>query len=63
MGILWRDGSGTTRSVQAQIAPRRRIAYTTILTVLARLTETGLLAQGRGGRAAVRRVAVCTRRE
>ena len=36
MLILWREGSGTARSVQAQIGGRR-LAYTTVVTVLARL--------------------------
>jgi predicted transcriptional regulator len=45
MTILWRDGSGTVRSVRTQIAPCHRLAYTTVQTLLARLTQKGILTQ------------------
>lgn len=49
MSALWRIGSGTVEEVRAALPPRYRGAYTTVQTVLNRLTERGLLARERQG--------------
>lgn len=49
MGALWRINSGNVEQVRAALPPRYRGAYTTIQTVLNRLTERGLLARERAG--------------
>jgi predicted transcriptional regulator len=42
LAVLWRLGKGTVRDVQAALgAGGRRLAYTTVLTLLGRLEERG----------------------
>lgn len=55
MAELWRLGEGTARQVQHDLNAReaRQRAYTTILSVLARLYTKGLLERRRHGRADV----------
>lgn len=55
MGALWRLGEATVDDVRATQPARRRSAYTTIQTVLNRLTERGLLERERRGLAFVYR--------
>lgn len=43
MGILWDRGPSTVGDVHAALKGRREIAYTTVLTILSRLKEKGLL--------------------
>lgn len=43
MEELWRRGEGTVRDVTEAIAARRPVAYTTVMTVMTRLAEKGLL--------------------
>ena len=43
MEVLWRKGSGTVREVCAVVGRRRDIAYTTVMTVMTRLTEKKVL--------------------
>ena len=55
MTALWRLGEATVDDVRSTQPPRRRSAYTTIQTVLNRLTERGLLERERRGQAFVYR--------
>lgn len=51
--IFWRRKSATVREVAEQLAKRRTLAYTTVLTLVSRLWSRGLLArepEGRGHR-------------
>lgn len=41
MDILWREGEATGREIHAKIEKRRKLAYTTVLTLLTRLREKG----------------------
>lgn len=47
---LWQRGESTTPEVHEQVGRPRSLAYTTILTVLQRLTKKGLVARKRIGR-------------
>lgn len=51
MGIVWQEGEVTVQDVQAALLPTRELAYTTIMTVLSRLAEKGLLERRKQGRA------------
>src|SRR5207248_6534394 len=55
MGIFWRRESATVREMLGELNPRRRkkLAYNTVLTIVSRLWQRGLLeraAEGRGFR-------------
>jgi len=66
--VLWRLESATVKQVQEFLNKDRRLAYTTIMTVLERLVRRGLVARRKQGRSfvympvvdrnALRRVAV-----
>ena len=43
MDVVWRDGVVTVRDVYEELARTRSIAYTTVMTTMARLSEKGLL--------------------
>ena len=43
METVWSLGETTVRDVHAALAPRRDLAYTTIMTTMARLAAKGLL--------------------
>ena len=43
MRVLWRDGPGTVEGVRERLPKKSRGAYTTVQTVLNRLSERGLL--------------------
>lgn len=43
MAVIWRRGSATVRDVLDELKPKRRLAYTTIMTVMNRLVDKGLL--------------------
>jgi predicted transcriptional regulator len=45
--ILWRLGEASVRDVQEALAPRRRPAYTTVQTIVARLEEKGAVRRTR----------------
>lgn len=47
---LWQHGAMTTPAVHEAVGRPRDLAYTTILTVLQRLTKKGLLIRQGGGR-------------
>ncbi|MBA3263465.1 MAG: BlaI/MecI/CopY family transcriptional regulator [Thermoleophilaceae bacterium] len=57
MAIVWRLGEATVEDVRAQQPGRRRSAYTTVQTVMNRLSGRGLLSRSRQGRAIVYRAA------
>jgi len=43
MDVVWRLGDATVRDVHADLAGGREIAYTTVMTTMARLARKGLL--------------------
>lgn len=43
MEILWKRGASSVREVLQELGQRRKIAYTTVMTVMARLFEKGVL--------------------
>ena len=45
MDVLWRLGDATVRDVHDQLAMTRDIAYTTVMTTMARLARKGMLAR------------------
>ncbi len=45
MRVLWERGPGAVRAVWAVLNNERPLAYTTVMTVLSRLTEKGLVAR------------------
>lgn len=48
---LWDIGEGNVRAVQVQMEPRKRLAYTTVMTLLERLAKKGGVARRKVGRA------------
>lgn len=48
---LWEIGEGNVRAVQQQMEPRKRLAYTTVMTLLERLAKKGGVARRKVGRA------------
>lgn len=59
MRVVWEQGSATVGAVLEALNARgsRPLAYTTVMTVLARLHEKGLLARSKHGRQFVYRAA------
>jgi predicted transcriptional regulator len=57
MQIVWRLGEATVDDVRAAQPDSRRLAYTTVQTVLNRLEDRGLLERERRGKAFVYRAA------
>lgn len=55
MAAVWQLGEARVDDVRAQRPPRKRLAYTTIQTVMNRLVERGLLERERIGNAYVYR--------
>jgi predicted transcriptional regulator len=51
MTVLWRLGEGTVREIRETLAPRRPRAYTTIMTIMDRLAQKGIVERQRTGRA------------
>ena len=51
MELLWRDSPVSVRDVHERLAKKRSIAYTTVMTVMSRLAEKGLLQREQHGRA------------
>lgn len=58
MTVLWRTGEGTVEQVRSGLPPRYRGAYTTVQTVLNRLTDRGMLKREKEGKGFVYRPAV-----
>ncbi len=51
MRVVWARERSTVRAVVDALAAKRPLAYTTVMTVMTRLTEKGLLRQHREARA------------
>ena len=51
MDCVWRDKKVTVRDVYSCIRSRRKIAYTTVMTILARLVSKGFLLRKKQGKA------------
>ncbi len=51
MQTIWRNGPGTVEEVRAALPAGQRGAYTTVQTVLNRLSERGLLTRAKQGNA------------
>ncbi|MBI4216828.1 MAG: BlaI/MecI/CopY family transcriptional regulator [Chloroflexi bacterium] len=51
MDILWRDGPATVAQVREKLQGPRPAAYTTIMTIMVRLRQKGLLRRARAGNA------------
>jgi predicted transcriptional regulator len=50
MKVLWRLGTASVQEVRAALAPRRALAYTTVLTVMDRLARKGVATREKRGR-------------
>ncbi|MFA6001941.1 MAG: BlaI/MecI/CopY family transcriptional regulator [Thermoleophilia bacterium] len=51
MELLWKDNPASVRQIHENLAKKRTIAYTTVMTVMTRLAEKGLLKREQHGRA------------
>jgi BlaI family penicillinase repressor len=51
MNTLWPMGEGTVREIRERLAARRPRAYTTIMTIMDRLTRKGIVERRKSGRA------------
>ncbi len=51
MEMMWRQSPASVREVHGNLAQDRTIAYTTVMTVMSRLAEKGLLKREQDGRA------------
>jgi predicted transcriptional regulator len=49
MELVWKLGDTTVRDVHEALAERRDLAYTTVMTTMARLASKGLLARDTSG--------------
>lgn len=62
MDVVWRRGDTTVRAVHDDLAARRTIAYTTVMTTMTRLATKGLLTRDTEGLAHRYRPAVSRER-
>jgi predicted transcriptional regulator len=53
MKVIWQRGSATVRDVYEELLKHRKIAYTTVMTVMGVLEQKGRLKKAVGGRAYV----------
>lgn len=53
MSVVWEKGEATVQDVKDSLEPHRKLAYTTVMTVMSRLAEKGLLVRHKEGRAYV----------
>jgi len=53
MKIIWKRGSSTVREVYEDLLTRRKIAYTTVMTMMGTLEQKGHLRKSERGRAYV----------
>lgn len=53
MQILWSRKTATVKEVHQALTSKKRLAYTTVMTVMGRLAKKGLLAQRKVGKAYV----------
>jgi predicted transcriptional regulator len=51
MSALWSMGEGTVRDLHRELSNSRRRAYTTILTIMDRLAQKGIVMRHKAGRA------------
>ncbi len=51
MSVAWEKGRASVQDVQDALAPGRSLAYTTVMTVMSRLAEKGVLEREKEGRA------------
>src|SRR5258706_8256057 len=51
MSALWPLGEGTVRDIHRQLGVSRRRAYTTIMTIMDRLAQKGIVTRRKVGRA------------
>jgi predicted transcriptional regulator len=51
LNALWSRGQGSVKDVRESVAPSRPLAYTTVMTVLDRLTRRGIVTRRKAGRA------------
>jgi predicted transcriptional regulator len=51
MELIWRESPASVRDIYEQLLSRRQIAYTTVMTVLNRLYDKGMLKREQVGRA------------
>ncbi len=49
--LLWKQGDLTVRQIREQLLPRKRLAYTTVLTIVNVLVRKGWLTRQRVGKA------------
>lgn len=47
--ILWRRGPSRVREVRKELAPRRKLAYTTVMTMTTIMVDKGYLARRKDG--------------
>lgn len=62
MELVWKQSPASVRDVYERLAKKRSIAYTTVMTVMSRLAEKGLLERQQHGRAYLY-VPSCSREE
>jgi predicted transcriptional regulator len=53
MGVVWELGRASVQDVKDNLEPHRKLAYTTVMTVMSRLAEKGMLKRQKEGRAYV----------
>ncbi len=58
MDLAWKRGELTVKQALFDLDPRNQPAYTTVKTILTRLTEKGLLTREKSGRSYVYRPAL-----
>jgi len=58
MDRVWSRGSATVREIVEDLARSRQLAYTTVMTIMTRLHEKGLLRRAREGKTYVYRPAL-----
>lgn len=51
MNIIWEQGEVSVQEVKDALEPNRKLAYTTVMTVMSRLAEKGVLMRHKQGRA------------
>jgi len=48
--ILWRDGPATVHHVREALAPSRKLAYTSVITIMNIMTDKGYLSRTKEGK-------------
>jgi len=51
MEILWPLGEGSVKEIWKRLDPQRRLAYTTVMTVMVKMRRKGFLTQRKKGKA------------